>query len=98
MVTFSPFCVSVAGELFPIMANNSETNSVAGITIGFSVGLTVIFGLEKLVGYLENLQSIPVPTMRFERLANCEDNSTVNGIHDGKYSVLYCTIPNLHMF
>uniref|UniRef100_A0A7S3M8C8 Uncharacterized protein n=2 Tax=Spumella elongata TaxID=89044 RepID=A0A7S3M8C8_9STRA len=63
---------AVAGELFPIMASSSEQNSVLGITIGFVGGLLVVFGLEKVVDYLENL-----PPSMFQRLSTEE---SVHGI------------------
>lgn len=37
------------------MASSSEQNSVFGITLGFVFGLLVVFGLERVVGYLENI-------------------------------------------
>jgi hypothetical protein len=67
----------VAGELFPIMANNSETNSCAGITIGFAVGLLAVFGLEMVVGYLENL-----PPNAFQQLPTV-DRDEVLSTHKG---------------
>lgn len=72
------------------MANNSETNSVTGITIGFVVGLIVIFGLEKLVGYLENMSFAPAPSSpsKFERLASSEHGTTVSRIHDSENNLL----------
>jgi hypothetical protein len=49
------------------MASSTETNSVAGITLGFVFGLAAVFGLEMVVGYLENL-----PPSLFEPLATEE--------------------------
>lgn len=60
---FYYFC-PVAGELFPIMASSSEQNSVLGITIGFVFGLLVVFGLERVVGYLESM-----PPSMFQRVS-----------------------------
>lgn len=37
------------------MASSSEQNSVLGITFGFIGGLLVVYGLEKIVDYLENI-------------------------------------------
>ena len=54
------------------MASSSEQNSVLGITIGFVGGLLVVFGLEKVVDYLENL-----PPSMFQRLSTEE---SVHGI------------------
>jgi hypothetical protein len=69
---------AVAGELFPIMANNSETNSCAGITIGFAIGLMVVFGLERVVEYLENL-----PPNAFELLATVDRDEVLSSVHQG---------------
>jgi hypothetical protein len=57
------------------MASSSESNSVAGITMGFFVGIVVVFGLEKVVGYLENL-----PPNTFELLPGADGEETVHGI------------------
>jgi zinc transporter ZupT len=45
----------VAGELFPIMINSSHKDSFIGISVGFFIGLSTIYGIESIVGYLENI-------------------------------------------
>jgi hypothetical protein len=60
------------------MANNSETNSCAGITIGFAIGLLVVFGLERVVEYLENL-----PPNAFELLATVDRDEVLSSVHQG---------------
>ena len=62
------------------MANNTEANSAGGITIGFIVGLTLIYGLEMLIGYLENL-----PQNTFNKLPGSENESNiVSAMHGGE--------------
>lgn len=60
------------------MANSSTENSVLGITIGFVAGLLIVFGLEKLVGYIEDM-----PTNKFSLLAITEQEETTNYLHKG---------------
>jgi len=45
----------VAAELFPLMLEESKTDSMVGITIGFVVGLALLHGLEGLIEYIEDL-------------------------------------------
>jgi hypothetical protein len=76
---------TVAGELFPIMVSSSEGNSIAGITFGFIVGIIVVFGLEKVVGYLENL---PANTFELIPMGDGEDSATVvSYMHGGGYCI-----------
>jgi len=70
---------AVAGELFPIMANASDKNSCGGITIGFIFGLLIVYGLERVVGYLENL-----PPSIFEAVKSEDgDVEVVSYMHGG---------------
>ena len=66
------------------MASSSEQNSVVGITIGFACGLIVVFGLEKVVGYLENLPSYST----FERLSAEESVHDIELSRRGKFCFL----------
>lgn len=43
----------VAAELFPVMVDSSEKASYIGITGGFALGLSLIYGMEHLVAYIE---------------------------------------------
>lgn len=54
------------------MASSSEQNSVLGITIGFVGGLLVVYGLEKVVDYIEN-----IPPSMFQQVRTEE---SVHGI------------------
>lgn len=53
--------VSVAGELFPVMLNGNDKTSYIGISIGFVVGLSTIYGLEAVIGHLESIDSDDAP-------------------------------------
>ncbi|KAJ1433638.1 hypothetical protein B484DRAFT_447182 [Ochromonadaceae sp. CCMP2298] len=46
---------AVASELFPILSDASLEDSTLGITIGFFVGLCTVYGLEVIIGRLEEL-------------------------------------------
>ena len=69
----------VAGELFPIMVNATHENSIVGITIGFVCGLSLIYGLEAVIGYLEEL-----PPDSFQMLPTSDKHADV-GVVDGKF-------------
>jgi len=43
----------VAAELFPVMVDSNANPSYIGITVGFALGLGLIYGLEFLVDHIE---------------------------------------------
>lgn len=45
----------MAGELFPVLLEYNEGVSLLGISVGFLVAMMVIYGLEHLVDYIENM-------------------------------------------
>ena len=45
---------TVAAELFPVMLESSHEASYIGISCGFFIGLSTIYGVEHLVEYLES--------------------------------------------
>lgn len=44
---------AVAAELFPLMLDAPKGQSMIGITIGFAIGISLVFGLDSLVEILE---------------------------------------------
>jgi zinc transporter ZupT len=45
--------ILVSAELFPVMTDSNELPSYIGISVGFFIGLSTIYGLEHLVEYIE---------------------------------------------
>ena len=43
----------VAAELFPVLVDSAAAPSYVGITVGFILGLSLIYGVEMLVEYVE---------------------------------------------
>jgi len=61
---------AVAAELFPIMVDSSENASYLGISVGFAFGLGLIYGLEHLVGHLEENDGQLCPSKQHDHSAH----------------------------
>lgn len=49
---------AVASELFPMLAASPTNSSLGGLTVGFVCGLLVVFGVEKLGDFLEEVRRV----------------------------------------
>ena len=81
-------------ELFPIVQGASVTNCIAGVTIGFLVGLGLIYGLEVVAEYLENLPENgyeALPNMNKDNCSDNNDNSSISHspLHSPPHIITY---------
>lgn len=56
---FQNFCAglliaAVAGELYPLMMDESAAVRSVGVTFGFAAGLSLIYGVEMIIDYFED--------------------------------------------
>lgn len=46
---------AVGGELFPLMLDASPSNTRIGVTVGMAFGLCIVYGMEHVIEYFENM-------------------------------------------
>ena len=64
------------------MLHGNKEDSPAGITIGFAVGLILIFGLEYFIGYLEDLPNPNTTNVKHELIKNSKEEDVINVLHN----------------
>ena len=47
---------AVAAELFPLIFDANSTNTRIGVTCGFAIGLSLVYGIERVIACFENIQ------------------------------------------
>lgn len=81
-------CITVASELFPLMMDDvPESDTWIGVTIGFAVGLFLVFGLEPIVDYVTDCFSgeSERDADRYQRLASDDSKHATEKLLGGNH-------------
>ena len=85
---------SVASELFPVIMDAELLSCSIGVTSGFAIALSFIYGLEYMAEYLESLPDSggtyeAVPSQKYERAISYPEGMDQEDLIDpGKYDIV----------